>query len=150
MCSSDLVDYTRWYPGSYKDLIKANKLKPYPMIAEGVRAKRPVSLPDSDLDFIEDHFGSVWTEPSALPFKTDIPFAEARRPVIAIKSAGKGGSKTGKHYKDVLIDAPFAKEVRRGEYGKTTDTRVGYCWLSFGLIFWSNHVPPKNANEKIK
>ncbi len=113
MLKSDLVDYTRWYPGSYKDLIKTNKLKPYPMIAEGVRSKRPVSLPDSDLDFIEDHFGSVWTEPSALPFKTDIPFSEASRPVIAIKSAGKGGSKTGKHYKDVLIDAPFAKEVRR-------------------------------------
>ena len=113
MKKSDLVDYTSWTKGTYPDLIKRNKLKPYPMITEDIKGKRPVSIPDDDLQFIEDHFAKAWTEPSSIPFRPEVPFSKAQSPIIAIKSPGKGGSTTGKHFKDVLHDAPYVRTVNQ-------------------------------------
>jgi len=62
----------------------------------------PLRISDDDLDFIEQHFSTVWTEPSLTNPNVMVPFKEAERPILAIKTPGRGGVVTGKHFDDVL------------------------------------------------
>ena len=98
---SDLVDVFDYYEGAYKDTIKDKKLKPY-YRKEDAKNQMPLRISDDDLDFIEQHFSTVWTEPSLTNPNVMVPFKEAERPILAIKTPGRGGVVTGKHFDDVL------------------------------------------------
>ena len=112
MRRSDLVEAANYYPGAYTDVIKANKLKPYALDAAGNKQKMPLKIPDSDLAFIEDHFSTVWKEPSAVPFKGNIPFSGADNPILVIKRPSAGDATFGGHYHDVLIRASYNRTVK--------------------------------------
>ena len=112
MRRSDLVEAADYYPGAYSDIIKANKLKPYALDATGNKQKMPLKMPDSDLDFIEDHFSTVWKESSAIPFRGDIPFSGADNPILVIKRPSAGSATFGGHYHDVLIRASYNTTVK--------------------------------------
>lgn len=112
MRRSDVAETVDYYFGAYADSVRNNKLKPYPKDFEGRPKKMPIKMSNEDLDFIEDHFGRVWTEPSQrLGGGPEVPFRDAETPILAIKNPGKGGSYTGKHYDDVLQNAPFVSKV---------------------------------------
>ena len=119
MRRSDLVEAADYYPGAYSDIIKANKLKPYALDAAGKKQKMPLKMPDSDLDFIEDHFSTVWKEPSAIPFRGNIPFSGADNPILVIKRPSAGDATFGGHYHDVLIRASYNRTVK--DIFKNTD-----------------------------
>ena len=72
----------------------------------------PLKIPDSDLAFIEDHFSTVWKEPSAVPFKGNIPFSGADNPILVIKRPSAGDATFGGHYHDVLIRASYNRTVK--------------------------------------
>lgn len=111
MRRSDLTDAVTYYPGAYADLIKTNRLKPYPLDGKGNVKKMPEYLPNEDLFTIEEHFGRAWTEPGKInPYKT-VPFKEADSPILVIKNPGVGKAATGRHHMDVLVHAPFVKEL---------------------------------------
>ena len=112
MRRSDLVDFSTYYPGSYTETIKSNKLIPY-YKKEGAKKQMPVRLSDDDFAFIEDHFSTVWTEPSRSNLNVNVPFKEDANTILAIKSPGAGQRITGAHYDDVLRTAPFVVPVRR-------------------------------------
>ena len=112
MRRSDVAETVDYYPGAYADSVRNNKLKPYPKDSAGQPKKMPIKMSNEDLDFIEEHFGRVWTEPSQrLGGGPEVPFRDAETPILAIKNPGKGGSYTGKHYDDVLKNAPFVSKV---------------------------------------
>jgi len=119
MRRSDLVEAADYYPGAYSDIIKANKLKPYAIDAVGNKQKMPLKMPDSDLAFIENHFSTVWKEPSAMPFKGDIPFSGADNPILVIKRPSAGDATFGGHYHDVLLRASYNRTVK--DIFKNTD-----------------------------
>jgi hypothetical protein len=118
MRRSDLIDAFEYYPGSYVDMVKGSKLKPYPLDPQGKKKKMPVRMSDDDLVFIEDHFSSVWKEPSAVNPSVDVPFKESEGALLAIKNPAAGSALTGGHFKDVMISAPYVKNVRAIFKGK--------------------------------
>lgn len=112
MRRSDVAETVDYYFGAYADSVRNNKLKPYPKDFAGRPKKMPIKMSNEDLDFIEEHFGRVWTEPSQrVGGGPEVPFRDAETPILAIKNPGKGGSYTGKHYDDVLQNAPFVTKV---------------------------------------
>ena len=106
------MDFSTYYPGSYTETIKSNKLIPY-YKKKGAKKQMPVRLSDDDFAFIEDHFSTVWTEPSRSNLDVNVPFKEDANTILAIKSPGAGQRITGAHYDDVLRNAPFVVPVRR-------------------------------------
>jgi len=114
MRRSDVAETVDYYFGAYADSVRNNKLKPYPKDSAGQPKKMPIKMSNEDLDFIEEHFGRVWTEPSQrVGGGPEVPFRDAETPILAIKNPGKGGSYTGKHYDDVLQNAPFVSKVEK-------------------------------------
>jgi hypothetical protein len=112
MRRSDVAETVEYYFGAYADSVRNNRLKPYPKDSTGQPKKMPIKLSNEDLDFIEGHFSTVWTEPSQkIGGGPEVSFRDAETPILAIKSPGKGGSYTGKHYDDVLKNAPFVSKV---------------------------------------
>jgi len=109
---SDVVDVFDYYEGSYKDTIKDKKLKPY-YRKKDAKNQMPLRIPDDDLDFIEQHFSTVWTEPSLTNPNVMVPFKEAERPILAIKNPGSGQRITGAHYDDIFRRAPFVIPTRQ-------------------------------------
>ena len=113
MRRSDVAETVDYYPGAYADSVRNNRLKPYPKDSAGQPKKMPIKMSNEDLDFIEEHFGRVWTEPSQkIRGGPEVSFKDAETPILAIKNPGKGGSYTGKHYDDVLKNAPFVSKVQ--------------------------------------
>jgi len=113
MRRSDVAETVDYYPGAYADMVKANKLKPYPLDEAGQRKTMPVRISNEDLDFIENHFSTVWTEPSSKIGGADVPFKNAESPILAIKNPGAGKATTGRHHMDVLVKAPFVSKVEK-------------------------------------
>ena len=112
MRRSDVAETVDYYFGAYADSVRNNKLKPYPKDSAGQPKKMPIKMSNEDLDFIEDHFGRVWTEPSQrLGGGPEVPFRDAETPILAIKNPGDGRSYTGRHHMDVLHKAPFVTKV---------------------------------------
>jgi len=74
--------------GSYTSLIKQNKLQ------GRYESGRAVSVSDKDLQFIDDHVGTVWKDARGTSVK-DSPNA-----TIRIKNPGAGDQVTGQHYFD--------------------------------------------------
>ena len=109
---SDVVDVFDYYEGAYKDTIKDKKLKPY-YRKEDAKKQMPLRISDDDLDFIEQHFSTVWTEPSLTNPNVMVPFKEAEKPLLAIKNPGAGQRITGSHYDDVFRRAPFVIPTRQ-------------------------------------
>ncbi len=113
MRRSDVAETVDYYFGAYADSVRNNRLKPYPKDSAGQKKKMPLKMSNEDLDFIEDHFSTVWTEPSQkIGGGPEVSFRDAETPILAIKNPGKGGSYTGKHYDDVLKNAPFVSKVQ--------------------------------------
>lgn len=113
MRRSDVAETVDYYFGAYADSVRNNRLKPYPTDSAGQKKKMPLKMSNEDLDFIEDHFSTVWTEPSQkIGGGPEVSFRDAETPILAIKNPGKGGSYTGKHYDDVLKNAPFVSKVQ--------------------------------------
>jgi hypothetical protein len=113
MRRSDVAETIDYYPGAYADTIKANKLKPYPIDEAGQKKKMPVRMSNEDLDFIEEHFSTVWTEPSMKLGGRDVSFKDAESPILAIKNPGAGKATTGRHHMDVLVHAPYVSSASR-------------------------------------
>tara|TARA_R110000796_G_C14478820_1_gene426456 strand:+ start:4 stop:1065 length:1062 start_codon:yes stop_codon:yes gene_type:complete len=111
MRRSDVAETVDYYPGAYADMVKANKLKPYPLDEAGQRKTLPVRMSNEDLDFIEDHFSTVWTEPPSKIGGADVPFKNSESPILAIKNPGAGKATTGRHHMDVLVRAPYVKSA---------------------------------------
>ena len=112
MRRSDLVDAVSYYPGAYADLIKTNKLKPYPLDEAGKRRKRPEHISNEDLDFIETHFSTVWEEPDLKNKGASVPFRDSDSSILVIKNPGVGKAATGRHHMDVLVHAPFVTKLK--------------------------------------
>ena len=108
MRRSDIVETFEYYPGAYADTVRNQKLMPY---YKGAKKQMPVKLPEEDLDFIEQHFSTAWTEPSLTDPNVMVPFREADKPLIAIKNPGMGKGDTGRHFADVLLNAPYVSKV---------------------------------------
>lgn len=113
MRRSDVAETMDYYPGAYADTIKANKLKPYPIDEAGQKKKMPIRMSNEDLDFIEDHFSTVWTEPSMKLGGRDVSFKDSESPILAIKNPGAGKATTGRHHMDVLVHAPYVSSASR-------------------------------------
>ena len=73
----------------------------------------PVRMSNEDLDFIEDHFSTVWTEPSMKLRGGDVSYKDAESPILAIKNPGAGKATTGRHHMDVLVHAPYVSSASR-------------------------------------
>jgi len=114
MRRSDVAETVDYYPGAYADTVKANKLKPYPIDETGQKKKMPIRMSNEDLDFIEDHFSTVWTEPSQkMGGGPEVSFKDAETPILAIKNPGVGKATTGRHHMDVLVHAPYVSGASR-------------------------------------
>ncbi len=114
MRRSDVAEVVDYYPGAYADSVRNNRLKPYPKDSAGQRKKMPLKMSNEDLDFIEDHFSTVWTEPSQkMGGGPEVSFKDAETPILAIKNPGDGGSTTGRHHMDVLHHAPFVSKAKK-------------------------------------
>jgi len=114
MRRSDVAETVDYYPGAYADSVRNNKLKPYPKDSAGQPKKMPIKMSNEDLDFIEDHFSTVWTEPSQrIGGGPEVSFKDAETPILAIKNPGDGRSYTGRHHMDVLHKAPFVTKVEK-------------------------------------
>lgn len=113
MRRSDVAETMDYYPGAYADTIKTNKLKPYPIDEAGQKKKMPIRMSNEDLDFIEDHFSTVWTEPSMKLGGRDVSFKDSESPILAIKNPGAGKATTGRHHMDVLVHAPYVSSASR-------------------------------------
>jgi len=113
MRRSDVAETMDYYPGAYADTIKANKLKPYPIDEAGQKKKMPIRMSNEDLDFIEDHFSTIWTEPSMKLGGRDVSFKDSESPILAIKNPGVGKATTGRHHMDVLVHAPYVSSASR-------------------------------------
>ena len=114
---SDLVEATAWQPGAYSAAVMVNDLLPNKLDRDKRRkdGKRRTTLDvnEGDLAYIEEHFSTVWKEPSAIPFKGEIPFSKTENPILVIKRPGVGGGETGGHYTDVLQRASYAGVVKK-------------------------------------
>ena len=125
MRRSDVAEVVDYYPGAYADSVRNNRLKPYPKDSAGQKKKMPLKMSNEDLDFIEDHFSTVWTEPSQrMGGGPEVSFKDAETPILAIKNPGDGYSYTGRHHMDVLIHAPFvgkAKKIFEGRNNVSPD-----------------------------
>lgn len=110
MRRSDLVEVSEYYPGSYTETVKSNKLVPY-YRTEGAKKQMPVRLSDDDFAFIEEHFSTVWTEPSRSNLSVNVPFKEDTNTLLAIKSPGAGQKITGSHFNDVLSRSAASRQV---------------------------------------
>jgi len=114
MRRSDVAEVVDYYPGAYADSVRNNRLKPYPKDSAGQRKKMPLKMSNEDLDFIEDHFSTVWTEPSQkMGGGPEVSFKDAETPILAIKNPGDGRAATGRHHMDVLIHAPFVSKAKK-------------------------------------
>jgi hypothetical protein len=114
MRRSDVAEVVDYYPGAYADSVRNNRLKPYPKDSEGQKKKMPLKMSNEDLDFIEDHFSTVWTEPSQrIGGGPEVSFKDAETPILAIKNPGDGRSTTGRHHMDVLYNAPFVSKAKK-------------------------------------
>ena len=114
MRRSDVAETVDYYFGAYADSVRNNRLKPYPKDSAGKPKKMPIQMSNEDLDFIEDHFSRVWTEPSQrLGGGPEVSFRDAETPILAIKNPGDGRSYTGRHHMDVLHKAPFVTKVKQ-------------------------------------
>ena len=92
MQKSGVSDYFMYVPGSYKESIKANKLKP-------TQNGKTTPISDNDLDIIENHFGRVWKASDSRG--NQVPFNESESPILFIKAPGNG-TQTGDHYNDLV------------------------------------------------
>jgi len=114
MRRSDVAEVVDYYPGAYADSVRNNRLKPYPKDSAGQKKKMPLKMSNEDLDFIEDHFSTVWTEPSQkMGGGPEVSFKDAETPILAIKNPGDGRAATGRHHMDVLIHAPFVSKAKK-------------------------------------
>lgn len=114
MRRSDVAETVDYYFGAYADSVRNNRLKPYPKDSAGQKKKMPLKMSNEDLDFIEDHFSTVWTEPShRMGGGPEVSFRDAETPILAIKNPGDGYSYTGRHHMDVLHNAPFVSNVKK-------------------------------------
>ena len=114
MRRSDVAEVVDYYPGAYADSVRNNRLKPYPKDSAGQKKKMPLKMSNEDLDFIEDHFSTVWTEPSQkIGGGPEVSFRDAETPILAIKNPGDGRSTTGRHHMDVLHNAPFVSKATK-------------------------------------
>ncbi len=114
MRRSDVAEVVDYYPGAYADSVRNNRLKPYPKDSAGQKKKMPLKMSNEDLDFIEDHFSTVWTEPSQrIGGGPEVSFKDAETPILAIKNPGDGRSTTGRHHMDVLYNAPFVSKAKK-------------------------------------
>ena len=114
MRRSDVAEVVDYYPGAYADSVRNNRLKPYPKDPAGQKKKMPLKMSNEDLDFIEDHFSTVWTEPSQkMGGGPEVSFKDAETPILAIKNPGDGRAATGRHHMDVLIHAPFVSKAKK-------------------------------------
>jgi len=98
---SYLVPPTDYVKGDYKKLVQEKNLGG--TYAESGKAYK---VPEKDIDYIEDHFSTVWEE-AGVSIKDD-PNVK-----LAIKNPGSGGSLTGRHYNDVLYNAPYVPYLRK-------------------------------------
>lgn len=98
---SYLVPPTEYKKGDYKRIVQEKNLGGF-YAESGMRYK----VPEKDLDYIEDHFSTVWEE-AGVSIKDD---AKVK---LAIKNPGTGGSLTGRHYNDVLYNAPYVPYLRK-------------------------------------
>jgi len=92
MKKSGVSDYFMYVPGSYKESIKANKLKP-------TQNGKTTPISDNDLDIVENHFGRVWKASDSRG--NQVPFNESESPILFIKAPGNG-TQTGDHYNDLV------------------------------------------------
>ena len=104
---SDFVPASSYKVGDYKRQIKDKDIT-----ATKRDTGRRVNVPDKDLEIIEEHFGRVWKEPDTTG--AQVSFAQGKDTKLVIKAPGAGGaSVTGKHYNDVMYNAPYVAPLKK-------------------------------------
>jgi hypothetical protein len=104
---SDFVPASSYKVGDYKRQIKDKDIT-----ATKTGTGRRVNVSDKDLEIFEEHFGRVWKEPDATG--AQVPFAKGKDTKLVIKAPGAGGaSVTGKHYNDVMYNAPYVAPLKK-------------------------------------
>jgi hypothetical protein len=92
MNKSGVTDYFAYSDGSYAAAIKENKFYP-------TSGGRKSNMSASDLEYIEEHFGTVWRTPD--PQGNRVKFKDDEGTILMIKAPGIG-TQTGDHYNDII------------------------------------------------
>jgi hypothetical protein len=87
--------------GSYTNLIKDNKLQ------GSYESGKRVSIPDKDLNIIDEHVRSVWKGAD------DKPIGESAGSQIRIKNPGAGDQRAGAHHGDFAAKSTVMPALRR-------------------------------------
>ena len=100
MRASGVSDYMAYYPGSYRDSVRAKNL-------QGTVDGRKIRMTDQELNIIEDHIGSVWKSPEG-GVKT--AFNESnQKPLLFMKTPDN--INTGMHFQDAMKSGGYVSSM---------------------------------------
>jgi len=100
MRASGVSDYMAYYPGAYRDTVRAENL-------QGTVGGRKIRMTDQELNIIEDHIGSVWKSPEGGVRKS---FNESnQKPLLFIKTPDN--INTGMHFQDAMKSGGYVSSM---------------------------------------
>jgi hypothetical protein len=100
MRASGVSDYMAYYPGAYRDTVRAENL-------QGTVDGRKIRMTDQELNIIEEHIGAVWTSPEG-GVKT--AFKESnQKPLLFMKTPDN--INTGMHFQDAMKSGGYVSSM---------------------------------------